>query len=182
MLPKPKKRSREQMLEAVARAQAGRTRSRLSNPLSANSSAHVSRAPSPIMISSSDDDDDVMILAGASKIQPDTEIQGIDLEDSEGYNEQCNWNGETTHCIGYQTDSEWEIISDSGDNNGEESDEDIEELEGEELVANLESAVSAVEQLWLDIDGDAQPFGSGSTTWFDGWQHTVLGWRQRQLR
>ncbi|KAK0480810.1 hypothetical protein IW261DRAFT_1563524 [Armillaria novae-zelandiae] len=135
MLPKPKKCSREQMLKAVAQAQAGHTRSRLSNPSSANSSAHVSHAPSPIMISSSDDDDDdVVILAGASKIQPNIEIQDINLEDSEDYNEQCNWNGETTHCIGYHTDSEWEIISDSGDDNSEESDEDIEELEGEELV------------------------------------------------
>ncbi|KAK0471172.1 hypothetical protein EDD18DRAFT_1367591 [Armillaria luteobubalina] len=155
MASKNKKRSREQMLQAAARARVGRARNRASNTSSANSSTHVSRAPSPITITGSDSDDDIVILSQnpvASEIQPDVEIQNIDLVDSEDSNEQCNWNGETTHCVGYYADSDWEMIPDSGNDIAEESDEDIEELEGDELKASLESAVSAVEQLWLDIN------------------------------
>ncbi len=109
----------------------------------------------------SDSDEDIVILSHTlanavdSAMQLDIEIQGIDLVESEDSDdERCNWNGETTHCVGHYTDSDWEMVPDSGnDGGGEESDDDIEELEGDELKESLESAISAVEQLWLDIGG-----------------------------
>ncbi len=139
------------MLQAAARARAGHAQNRTSNHSSANSSAHISRAPSPITINSDSDDDIVILLhtlanAVAGKTQLDVEIQDMDMVDSEDSNdEQCNWNGETTHHIGYHTNSDWEMVSDSGnDDGGEESDEDIEELEGDELITSLERAISTV--------------------------------------